>query len=104
MEIGLFQLENLTISRSPFLFLDLRLTKSENLPPSIANCLRDAQPVSPNEVELHLRNLPGSKERPILLIDEAGHTSASVARRLEEAGYNNIYVVAGGVEGLLSEL
>lgn len=104
-EIGLFQLENLTISRSPFVFLDLRSETASELPKQIADCLKQAQPVAPAEVKNHLEvKLKVPKEYPVLLVSEDGKSCAKVARDLETAGFTNIYVIMDGVEGLLSEL
>ncbi len=104
MEIGLFQLENLTISRSPFTFLDLRADRSRALPDQLQNCVKVARPTPPEQVEEFLTKESGPKDRPILLMCENGKISAATADRLESAGYANVYIVAGGVDGLLSEL
>lgn len=104
MEIGLFQLENLMISRSPFVFLDLRETREENLPPEIQRCLQNAHPVAADEAESYLKSQQISPDRPILLMDEEGERARQTARSLEAAGYSNVYIVAEGLAGLLSEL
>lgn len=104
-EIGLFQLENLTISRSPFVFLDLRESRDEKLPPAIANCLQLAQPMNARDVKTHLEEqLKVPKEYPVLLVSQDGEVSQQTARDLEAAGFKNIYIIIGGVEGLVSEL
>ena len=44
------------------------------------------------------------REAPVVLLCQNGKASEASAAALEAAGFSNIYVVAGGVEGLLSEL
>jgi rhodanese-related sulfurtransferase len=104
MEIGLFQLENLIISRMPFTLLDIRIERGGELPHEIDRCLKVAQAVASAEVEKFLTDEGGAKDRPILLVCESGVTSSKLAEKLEATGFTNVYVVAGGVEGLLSEL
>lgn len=103
MEIGLFQLENLFLSPSRFLFFDLR-TEKRPVAPSIDQYLSRATAIEPNELGAHLQAQNTPHEFPILLLCQDGGTSAEIARGLEAAGYTNIYVVTGGVAGLLSEL
>ncbi|NJL23931.1 MAG: hypothetical protein HC902_01240 [Calothrix sp. SM1_5_4] len=103
MEIGLFQLENFFSLRAALL-LDLRSNPGGSVHPEIDRYLASAQPVIPDEVENRLKSQGVDLEFPILLICENGESSARVARVLEAAGFNNVYVVSGGIEGLLSEL
>jgi rhodanese-related sulfurtransferase len=102
VEIGLFQLENLLISRSPFAFFDLR-EHAELLPEGLQRMVAGASPVSTSEVAGELKRLGHGFEKPVLLLCENGRASARVASELERAGFTNAYIVAGGVEGLLSE-
>ena len=102
MELGLFQLENLIVSRTPFCFLDLR--EEPVLVPEIANVIGAATPVRPDRVDERLRELGFLKEKPVILICEDGVVSRQVALSLEAQDFVNAYVVKGGVEGLLSEL
>ncbi len=104
-KIGLFQLENLVLSRSPFIFLDLRTQDDgSTLPEPLGNYLKPATRIKPNEVKQHLQKSEADKIKPVLLLSEDEATSCAVARDLEAAGYTNVYIVAGGVAGLLSEL
>ena len=103
MEIGLFQLENLTISRSPFTLLDIRESRVE-LPKELENLLKSAHAVTAAAVLEFLEKKGGPKDQPILLLDESGRSSGVLAESLESAGYKNVYIVERGVEGLLSEL
>ena len=106
MEIGLFQLENLLISRSPFLFLDLRSVtelESASLPAELQNVVAGAVRIGPAEVLGHLKGLNHDLDRPLVLLSQDGSVSEQVAAQLEAGGYRNVYVVAGGVVGLLSE-
>ena len=103
--IGLFQLENLVLSRSPFIFLDLRTPGEESaLPVPLNNYLKVATPIKAHEVQQHLQKIAADKIKPVLLLSEDEVIASAVARDLEAAGYTNVYIVAGGVAGLLSEL
>jgi rhodanese-related sulfurtransferase len=103
MEIGLFQLENLFQNPNRFVFLDLRVER-KLAGPALDKMLNQAIAVTGAAVleRLTFDNVP--KEYPIVLLCEDGKTSARVARDLEAAGYSQLYKVAGGVEGLLSEV
>lgn len=103
MEIGLFQLENLATTPARFRLLDLRL-QMEAVDPLIDRVLKLGIPVAAADVVKLVRgeNLP--PEIPLVLICETGERSREAAVALEGAGYQQIYVVGGGVAGLLSEL
>ncbi len=103
MEIGLFQLENLFLSPSQFFFFDLR-TEKRPIAPNLDQYLSRATAMEAPELAGHLKAQNTPLEYPILLLCQDGGTSAEIARELEAAGYTNIYVVTGGVTGLLSEL
>lgn len=103
MEIGLFQLENLVHSRAQFLFLDVRETRPQ-VPPNLEQLLSSAIKVEVKEVANYLqKNLP-NPQAPVILLSEDGKSAANLSSTLESAGYGNVYVIEGGVEGLLSEL
>lgn len=101
MKIGLFQLENLLSIRNQFVFLDVRL-KKEDWPAQLKETLQPAVHVDQSRNYLVHNKIPHGT--PIMLIDEDGRRSEIVARELEAAGYKQIYVVAEGLVGLLSEL
>lgn len=101
MKVGLFQVENLTSIRGQFVFLDVRL-KNEAWPEKLKIVLQSAIHVDQSRNYLLQNKIPPAT--PIMLIDEDGRRSEAVARDLEEAGFKQIYVVADGLEGLLSEL
>jgi rhodanese-related sulfurtransferase len=101
MDIGLFQLENLLSIRNQFIFLDIRVNFDE-WPRELKTILRSAVHVGQSRDYLAIHKVP--LETPIILIDENGERSKIEARELELAGYNQIYTVAEGVLGLLSEL
>lgn len=103
MEIGLFQLENLFLNPNRFLFFDLRSEKRPSAP-AIDGYLSRAVAMEPGDLSAHLRAEQTPLEFPVLLLCQDGETSGQIARELEAAGYMNIYVVTGGVAGLLSEL
>ena len=102
-EIGLFQLENLALTPARFLYFDLR-SERKDLPAPLGALLKRAQPLSPTGAEHMIEKTSGGdKTAPILLVCENGTDSAALARRLSQLGYEQIYVVAGGVQALLSE-
>jgi rhodanese-related sulfurtransferase len=103
MEIGLFQLENLMHANARFCFLDLRAAAGE-VPPALAAILVRAEKVGAAQVEDYLKEKIPAKEAPVILLSEDGRSAQTLAAKLESAGYTNIYVVEGGVAGLLSEL
>lgn len=103
MELGLFQLENLFANPNRFLFLDLR-THHETLPLDLARLFEKAVAVAAGEVSAYLQKQNIAKEMPLILVCEEGRLSEKTAQALEASGYQQVYVVAGGVKGLLSEL
>jgi rhodanese-related sulfurtransferase len=101
MEIGLFQLENLILSRTQFTLLNLRTDGA--LPPELADMLRSAVHVRSADVQAYLTEKKISLDYPVILMCEDGRASGAVAERLGQLGYKNVYVVEGGTEGLLRE-
>lgn len=102
MVIHAFQLENLSLVPTRFLLIDLR-RNYENTPelPMLAPAVR----ILPESVPSHLKKEKIEKDFPIVLMCEDGETSKSLADDLQtKFDYNQIYIVAGGLKGLLSEL
>lgn len=104
MEIGLFQLENLVLTRTQFGLLDLRQVPAVTSVRPIDMILKAAVAVTPAQVVNYIQTQKWIKEYPVVLLCESGQVSSQIARQLEATGYSNIYVVAGGAEGLLSEV
>jgi rhodanese-related sulfurtransferase len=104
MELALFQLENLLLTRTRFCFLDLRTQRAEDQDRKLEFILKNATPLPAADVEKHLRSLQLAKDQPVIMICENGKVSLAVAARLEALGFTNAYVVAGGIAGLLAEL
>lgn len=102
VELGLFQLENLFQNPNRFSFFDLRRERKPSTP-QIEKLLKQAIEASAHDLVERLTAEKVAKEHPIVLVCETGATSAQLARELESAGFEQIYIVAGGVEGLLSE-
>jgi|SRR5665213_1242935 len=103
MEIGLFQLENLIHSHSRFNFFDLR-ENTKALPESLEAILARAIRLSVKTVEQYVKDQRFAKDAPLILVCENGQTSVRAAEKLEAEGFTNVYVIEGGVEGLVSEL
>lgn len=102
IEFGFFQLENLFLNPSRFLFLDLRTNRSPTVP-AVDRLLKTAEPVNAPSVKNYVVAKKVDREFPVVLVCAEGHDSKIAAADLSKAGYINIYVVAGGVAGLLSE-
>lgn len=103
LEIGLFQLENLALVQTRFQLFDLRRAPGP-VHPHVDALLAKARPLRADQVEKVMQTEQISLDAPIVLLCETGDTSTAVAERLESIGYDQVYVVAGGVAGLLSEL
>ena len=104
MEIGLFQLENLFVSHARFCFLDLRSSPPAEVHPGLDKILTSAEKVADRKLEDHLTTQNVDKNTPVVLLCENGRVSSAAAGRLEKKGFCNIYVIEGGIQGLLSEL
>lgn len=106
MELGLFQLENLFLNPSRFLFFDLRAESDQQSPVAneVGGLLKKAERIVSENVEEQLRSRKIPVEFPVVLVCADGRSSARLADQLERAGFTNVYVVAGGVAGLLAEL
>ena len=103
MELGLFKLENVLSTPTRFCFIDLREGQPAD-DPQLQPLLRRATRIPEAEVEGYLRSQHIAVDSPVLLVCEDGDRSSQLARQLEAKAFTNIYVVAGGVAGLLSEL
>jgi len=102
-QIGLYQLENLLIARPAFRFLDVRLQPRPTSVPRVQNVLSHATVVSSHQVVNFLRNADCRADEPIVLLCEDGRLSQSVATSLEAAGFQQIYVIENGLDGLIRE-
>jgi len=106
LEIGLFQLENLTLNPNRFLFFDLRDENSadKSLAQEVDRLLKQAERRTADGLlnELKAKSIPF--EFPIVLLCEDGRSSKAAAQKLLKLAYSQVYVVSGGVAGLLSEL
>jgi rhodanese-related sulfurtransferase len=103
MEIGLFQLENLCSGPANFLFFDLRENPAPSSP-EIQVLFRRANAVKAKDLNAYLKEKKIPKETCLILMCENGKTSEQQASELENEGFTQVYRVAGGVLGLLSEL
>lgn len=102
MDIGLFQLENLIVTRTKFVFLDLRERVETSA--ELKSILNEAVRVATGEIEKYLKENQIPQAAPIVLLCEKGKASSKAARQLEALGYTQVYVVTRGEAGLLSEL
>ncbi len=102
MEIGLFQLENLFTNPNRFLFFDLR-RQALATRPELDQMLMRATRIEAMGIESYLAENRIDLDFPIVLFCEDGRLSSAQARDLTSAGFRNVYVLTGGVAGLLSE-
>lgn len=101
--LGLFQLEGLSIARPSFTFLDIRLHPQVVSTVRVQSVLSHATPVRALDVPNHLQNLSTRVDEPIILLCEDGRLSSGIAADLESAGFTQVYIVDGGLDGLLRE-
>jgi rhodanese-related sulfurtransferase len=103
MEIGLFQLENLLQTPALFVYVDLRLDPAQT-PERAKPLLHKSVALLAEQLEGYLLDNKIPQSAPLLLLCENGKSSHQVATRLFSKGHDQIYVVSGGLEGLLNDL
>lgn len=103
MEIGLFQLESLMLNPNMFLLIDMRADRGPAGPP-LDPLLSRARHVVPEQLQSYLVAEKIPRERPLVLLCGDGRVSQAAASALEAAGFDQVYIVAGGLSGLLSEI
>lgn len=101
--LGLYQLESLIHARPQFRFFDVRVRPQILSLPQVQAVMSHAVPVASQELPSYLTNHKIVKDEPIILVCEDGRLSRSLATKLYQDGYHQIYVVDGGVDALLSE-
>ncbi len=101
--LGLYQLENLISARPSFRFLDVRLQPQLVSSVRVQNVLSHATVVPASEVQNHLKRLQANPGDPLVLVCEDGRLSNGLATELETAGFKQVYIVEGGLDGLLRE-
>lgn len=103
LTLGLFQLESLALASAPHQFFDLRLQPMALPSARVQACLDRAQVVDSHFLMQHLENYKIGVHEPIILVCEDGRLSNSAALDLANKGYEQVYVVEGGTDGLLRE-
>jgi len=103
MEIGLFQLENLATTPSQYVFFDLRDERTP-IHPEIDRVLIRSELSKPANVLPRLRELSVPPSIPVVLMSEDGVVALQLFATLEREGFEQVYVVDGGILGLLTEL
>lgn len=103
MTLGLYQLENLVMARPSFRFLDVRMHPQIVSIPRVQAILATATVVSKTQVVDHLKNVKCGSDDPVVLLCEDGRLSHTVANELDSSGFKQIYLVEGGLDGLLRE-
>jgi rhodanese-related sulfurtransferase len=103
MTLGLYQLENLISARPLFHFLDLRVSPQVVAEVRVQSILAQARVVRANDLLNYLQSLNARKDEPIVLLCEDARLSNSAAVELDQAGFQQIYIVEGGLDGLLRD-
>lgn len=103
LEIGLFQLENLILMKSPFLFFNLSEGDYQIKDQKLLSYVQTAAVVHKDRLATHLKDQNTDLEFPIVLLCEDGSSSLATSKELDALGYSNVYVVEGGLAGLTSE-
>lgn len=103
LTVGLFQLESLMVAAAPFQLLDIRVMPIAVNSNRVQSVLTMAKVVRSSDLLQYLKNFEIGKESPVILMCEDGRLSMSEALHLEKKGYNQVYVVEGGTDGLLRE-
>jgi rhodanese-related sulfurtransferase len=103
LTLGLYQIENLLMARPSFQFLDLRLHPQLVAEPRVQSILAQAHVVRGTDVLNYLQNFGASKDEPVVLLCEDARISMKAAAELDAVGFHQLYVVDGGLDGLLRE-
>jgi rhodanese-related sulfurtransferase len=101
--IGFYQLENLIIARPSFRFLDVRVCPQAVSMQRVQSILNQSTVVNQNEVLNYLERTQVQKTDPIVLMCEDGRLSCGIADTLDAAGFEQLYVVEGGVDSLMRD-
>lgn len=101
--VGYFQLENLMINQVHFFFVDIRAEVKPVTDEPIKTYVARATRLSSEDVSGWLKEKAPDMQVPVVLLCEDGKNSTSLAHELSAEGYVNIYVIDGGLKGLLDE-
>ena len=94
--VGEFQLGNLISNKVPFVYLYFGENKEGHDHP----LLSDAEACEADRVLETVESKVSDLEHPLVLVCEDGIISTDAASTLTVAGYRNVFVVEGGVNGL----
>lgn len=103
LEIGLFQLENLILMKSPFLFFNLAVGDYQIQDQKLLSYVQTASVMHKDRLSTHLKDQNVDQQYPIILLCEDGSSSLMASKELDGLGYSNVYVVEGGLAGLIAE-
>jgi rhodanese-related sulfurtransferase len=94
LEIDLFQLQNIVQNQVPYLLFGVGPKNPMGIVKTgLLNRLEHYE--GPDlAAELESRNV--EKDFPIIVVCENGETSLDVARKVEQRGFRNVYVLNGG--------
>jgi len=101
-EIGYFQLNNLIQNKVPFSLLLIDINSTEKIEGSIEVVLRLGVHLTAQNFLGHVEQLKVSLEHPFVLVCIDGTTSFSLASKMVEKGYKNVYCIKGGWKSLNS--
>ncbi len=102
-ELGRYQLQNIASNSLPYVFVNLESSPLV-IPSQDGWMFKKLVAISPRELLEKLPDLSADKQYPVLLIDRNGALSQKASRQLTIAGYMNVFIVAGGLEGFVKDL
>jgi rhodanese-related sulfurtransferase len=103
VKIGAYQVRNLILNQTQFVYLDLRSEAERAAFAGDTALLSGTQAVSTAAVLATLQASGRPLEFPVVLLCETGEPSARLASELESAGYRNVFFVGGGAQALASD-
>ena len=101
--LGLFQLESIIQARPNYCFFDIRLRPQILGIPAVQAVLDQARVSRPEVLMTSLLQQKTGKDDPIILLCEDGRLSIATADQLGREGFTQVYIVDGGLDGLLRE-
>lgn len=98
--IGFFQLSNLVRNKVPFALYALDLTLPQKLQGPLSQMMQGVQFFASENFIENLLKIDLKLNHPIVLLCQNGKLSESMAEKLSELGYINVYSIKDGWENL----
>jgi rhodanese-related sulfurtransferase len=91
------------LNQVQFYFFDISQTWLKPTDEPLKSILKPVIAMEPEDIQPYLKEKSEANTVPIILLCEDGVRSQKWASTLSEAGYINVNVVEGGLEGLIEE-